>query len=101
MQRTLFVYWRADPATLHSTLAALRESQARLRADWPGLDARLWLRCDPGGAPTVMETYAAPGGIDAAGQARIEAAVAPLTPAPRHAEAFAAVDDGALPLSPG
>jgi hypothetical protein len=86
--RALFVYWRADPATLPATLQAVAAAQARLRRDWPGLDARLWQRHDTDAAPTVMETYSAPGGIEAAGQARIEAAMQGLAPGPRHIEAF-------------
>lgn len=89
--RTLFVYWRADPATLDTSLRAVQAAQAALQAQWPGLETRLWQRCDLGDAPTVMETYAAPGGIDEAGQARIEAALGGLTPRPRHVEAFAPV----------
>lgn len=90
--RCLFVYWRADPATLAPSLRAVATAQAALRARWPGLETRLWQRCDPGDTPTVMETYAAPGGIDGDGQARIEGALAGLTPVPRHVEAFAPVE---------
>jgi hypothetical protein len=86
--RSLFIYWRADPATLASTLHAMAAAQARLRREWPGLDARLWQRGDAGEPPTVMETYSAPDGIDEAGQARIDAAVKGLVSGPRHVEAF-------------
>lgn len=92
MPRALFVYWRIDAALLDDTLASVRAAQARLRADWPGLQARLWLRSDPGVPATVMETYAAPEGIDAAGQARVDAAVAPCVPTTRHVEAFEPAD---------
>lgn len=92
MGRALFVYWRIDAALLEGTLARVRAAQAGLCADWPGLQARLWLRSDPGVPATVMETYAAPGGIDVGAQARIDAAVAPCVPAARHVEAFAPAD---------
>lgn len=87
--RALFVYWRVDPAALPAVRAAVHRAQAALAGDWPGLQVRLWERVDgTSGSATVMETYAAPGGIDAAGQARIDATMAPCVPAPRHVEAF-------------
>jgi hypothetical protein len=92
MPRALFVYWRIDPARLDDTLAAVRVAQAALCAGWPGLQARLWQRSDPGVPATVMETYAAPEGIDAPAQARIDAAVAACVPATRHVEAFEPAD---------
>lgn len=96
MPRALFVYWRADPVTLSATLQAVAAAQAGLRRDWPELDAGLWQRSDAGTAPTVMETYRAPGGIDAAGQTRIEAALHGLVSGARHIEAFEPVP----PLKP-
>jgi len=92
VRRTLFVYWRIDADALEGALVAVRAAQAGLCADWPGLQARLWQRSDPGVPATVMETYAAPGGIDAVAQARIDAAMAPCVPATRHVEAFAPAD---------
>ncbi len=67
----------------------MQAAQAALVAAWPGLQARLWERVDAAsGHATVMETYAAPDGIDAAGQARIDAALAPCVPGVRHVEVF-------------
>jgi Domain of unknown function (DUF4936) len=92
VDRQLFVYWRVAPAALPAALAAVRQAQARLADGWPGLVARVYERCDPAPEATVMETYEAPGGLDAAAQARIEAALAPaltaLPAGPRHVEAF-------------
>ena len=90
--RALFVYWRIDATDLPATLVAVHAAQAQLASAWPGLQARLWQRSDPGVPATVMETYAAPGGIDAAAQARIDAAVAGHVPAQRHVEAFLPAD---------
>ena len=92
MQRALFVYWRIDASRLEQTLSAVRAAQADLRANWPGLQACLWQRSDPGLPATVMETYAAPQGIDVLSQARIDAAVAPCVPTTRHVEAFTPAD---------
>ncbi|WP_158289044.1 DUF4936 family protein [Rubrivivax albus] len=92
--RALFVYWRIDAGDLPATVAAVRAAQAQLASAWPGLQARLWQRSDPGVPATVMETYAAPDGIDAAAQARIDAAVAGHVPAQRHVEAFLPADSG-------
>lgn len=92
MSRSLFIYWKIDAEAAPQALARAREAQATLRAHWPALEARLWLR-DPAGAPvTVMETYAAPAGIDAAAEAQIEStlalALAGLPVGLRHVEAF-------------
>jgi len=88
----LFTYWRIDPAALPAALAAARLAQQQLCLAWPGLTARLYERSDPVAMATVMETYAAPEGIDASGQARIEAALtaalAGLPAGERHVEAF-------------
>lgn len=90
MARALFVYWKLDPAGLPAALAAVKAAQQRLREGWPGLQAQVWLRCDAaaGAMATVMETYAAPDGIDAAGERRIDAALAGIAPGTRHVEAF-------------
>jgi hypothetical protein len=92
MARQLFVYWRVPHASVDAALAAVHAAQARLRDDWPGLDARVYQRSDLAPEATVMETYETPGGIDAAGQARIDArlaqALAALPVGTRHVEAF-------------
>ena len=86
--RQLFIYWKIDPAALPAALAAVREAQAQLRVQWPGLQAQVLQRCDPAPLATVMETYRSPAGIDAEGEAMIEAALAGIAPGPRHVEAF-------------
>lgn len=92
MARQLFVYWRVPHASVDAALAAVHAAQARLRADWPELEARVYQRSDPAPEATVMETYETPAGIDTAGQARIEArlaeALAALPAGARHVEAF-------------
>jgi hypothetical protein len=96
MSRTLYVYYRVQAAQLPDAVAAVRALHARLRAQWPSLQATLHRR--PGesaGEVTVMEVYAAHGGIDAGQQARIEAEAATLShwlAGPRHTEVFVPVD---------
>jgi hypothetical protein len=92
VSRSLFVYWKIDAGAAGPALERAREAQATLRARWPALDARLWLRDGAAAQATVMETYAAAGGIDAAAQAQIEAvlqhALAGLPAGERHVEVF-------------
>jgi Domain of unknown function (DUF4936) len=93
VRRALFIYWKIDPDALPAALERVREAQAALRARWPGLETALWQRAEPDGAQaTVMETYAAPDGIDDDARARIESALAAaLAGQPagtRHVEAF-------------
>lgn len=75
-------------------LAAVRAAQAQLKADWPDLQARLWQRNDADVPATVMETYAAPGGITPAAQVRIDTVVGACVPCPRHVEAFVPASSG-------
>ncbi len=92
MSRQLFIYWKIAPEALPAALAAVLQAQAQLRADWPGLQAQVLQRCEPAatsaGMATVMETYRSPAGIDAEGEALIEAALVGIAPGPRHVEAF-------------
>lgn len=71
-------------------LEAARAAQAALQSAQPALQAGLWCREDA--AATVMETYAAADGIDAATEAAIDqaltSALAGLPAGPRHVEAF-------------
>ena len=66
--------------------------QARLRESHPGLDARLLRRPGgPDGQVTLMETYAMPGGVSEAVQARIDEAATCLAAwlrGARHTEVF-------------
>ncbi len=91
--RELFIYWRVQPGQLAQAMAAAASWQALQRAAWPALQARLYRRADePDAAPTLMETYAAPGGIDAAWQQRLvtqgELALQPWCQGARHVEVF-------------
>jgi hypothetical protein len=92
LARTLCVYYRIDAANLANAAAAVRDFQTRLRDAHRGLQAALLRR--PGeqdGEITLMETYAMPGGVDEALQARIDevaAALAPWQRGTRHTEIF-------------
>ena len=92
MSRQLFIYWKIETAALPAALAAVHRAQTQLRADWPGLQAQVLQRCESAATSkvmaTVMETYRSPTGIDAEGEALIEAALAGIAPGPRHVEAF-------------
>jgi hypothetical protein len=80
-----------DPAAAERAQARVQAAQAALRSHWPGLEARLWRR-EGGARPTLMETYAHPGGVDPALKAEIDAAMAAaldgLDAGPRHVEVF-------------
>lgn len=97
MSRELYVYYRVAAADAGAAQAAVAALFAQLRRDHPALSARL-LRRPPADAPaeqTWMEVYAQPGaGVDAALQARIEAAahatLGALVRGERHAEVFTA-----------
>lgn len=92
-RRELFVYYRVPAASVGTARRSVVAAQAVLRATYPGLQARLLRRRDDQ-PETWMETYAlpdAPDGIDAALQAAIEVAAAPLLAlieGPRRIEAF-------------
>ena len=93
--RELYFYWRARADAVASALAAGRALQRRLRERYPDLDARL-LQGAEGDLATVMEIYAAPGGIDAERRRQLQeegdAALAPWLDGPRHLEVFEPVD---------
>ncbi len=97
--RELFVYYRVRVADTAAVQAAAQAMQAQLRAQHPGLIARLMRRADvPATNETWMETYAvdpahAADGVNAALEAAIDrAAIAlqPLLAGPRHTEVFIA-----------
>ncbi len=98
MSRRLYVYYRLPEARWPALLPALEQLQARCRTAMPGLRAELLRR--PGssdGLITVMETYAAEAGIDAAQERRIESAFIGLfqelaLPVQRHVEIFETLD---------
>ena len=86
----LFVYYRVPAADLRPVIEAARALQATLRARHPGLEADLLRRPElRDGDATLMETYAAAGGIDDALAAEIERLAADAgLPRPRHVEVF-------------
>jgi Domain of unknown function (DUF4936) len=96
--RELFVWYRVRDERAEQALAAVRAMHGALVATWPGLQARLLKRTDPGDVQTWMETYAQsadspPGhaGIDADIARSIEVAALPLAAlidGARHTEAF-------------
>lgn len=92
--RQAFVYWRVEPAALPDAVAALRALHARWAAEWPALQARLFVRADPDAPPTLMETYALdhPDGLSDAELRRIhreaDAATVAWRIGSRHEELF-------------
>ena len=96
----LFIWWRVDAAQAADARRCAQALQQRLCQQHPGLQAQLLLRDDEpdgAGAPrpsalTLMETYSAAGGVDAALQQAIAALAAQLLPpallAARHVEVF-------------
>lgn len=92
----VFVYYRVAEHDLPALRVAARAMQAALSGDEPGLHCALLRR--PGlreGQVTLMETYAAPGGVGAALQARIDTAALALAPwiaGARHVELFEPLD---------
>lgn len=93
MARALFVYWKTDPGQAAAAAAALQDWQARLRQEHPALVAALYRRADDAGPMlTLMETYAATGGLDDALQTRVvaegDALCAPWCTGRRHVEVF-------------
>lgn len=88
--RRLYVYYRVAPDALALVLEAVQAAQRELCRRHPGLEAELLMRPPlDDQLPTLMETYAAPDGVDAALQAEIELAMAQVADgAPRHVEVF-------------
>lgn len=91
LERELYVYWKT--ASAEPALAAVRQAQGLLEAEYVGLHARA-LRCEDPGATTatVMEIYVHAGGIDSMLQAvideRLTDATDGLRAGPRHTEVF-------------
>jgi len=98
--RSLFIYWKLPAAAAEAALQAARLWQAELRAAHPHLVTHLYRRTDARavaeGLTTVMESYAAPGGVNAMLQAAIDSAgqtgLRPFGAPQRHAELFDAAD---------
>ncbi len=96
--RQLFIYWRVGVAELPQARRTMLELQQRLCREHGDLQAWLLLRDEDASTAeaTLMETYAAPHGIDASLQRQIEtlcdAATAVWRRGPRHTEVFRCVD---------
>jgi hypothetical protein len=96
--RQVFVYYRVAAIDLDTATSAVRSLQSRLQAQHPALHTGLLRRAEERdaatGLVTLMETYAASGGVSAPLQAAIEAearaALAPWLRGERHAEVFVA-----------
>ena len=90
--RELYTYYRVAEVDESPCRGAALQMQASLRADEPGLQARLLRRpATPQGLVTFMEVYAVPNGVSDRLQADIERAAAALTPwlqGERHTELF-------------
>lgn len=91
----VYLYYRAPVAAAAAVLAAFERLRSVLATTQPDLAARLLRRPElTEGAHTWMETYRREGGIDAALEARIEAAaVVAFDAVPigaRHLERFTA-----------
>jgi len=89
----LFIYYKLDAQHAQAHEQAARQMQATLMQSHPGLVARLWVRADATGqAPTWMESYEHPQGVDKALAALIEQAAQAALPlgqtGARHAEMF-------------
>lgn len=90
---SLFVYYRVPAHLAEAAMLAARRLHDGLRARHPTLQAGLWRRPEVVDARiTLMETYAAPGGIDDVLRAEIEAeatrALAGHVDGARHVEVF-------------
>jgi hypothetical protein len=99
-RRELYVYYRVTAAAWQAALAAVRHHQQRLRAEHPGLAARVLRRAEEqADAITLMEVYRFDNDASAcicdALQAHIEGAATALAPwliGTRHTERFDALD---------
>ena len=89
-QSVLYVYYKVDAAQHAATAPRVRQFQAALAAQWPGLTCELLQRPEASsGIETWMETYRHASGLSAALLDSItSAAAAAGLPAPRHTESF-------------
>jgi len=91
--RALFIYWKVAPEEAPAALAAARAFQAVLNQRHHSVQAGLYQRAETGSpVVTLMETYAQPGGLDAAVELEIvqqgQAALGPWCQGLRHVEQF-------------
>ena len=86
----IYVYYKVDAAEHAACSARVRQFQAALVAQWPGLVCELLQRPEAaGGIETWMETYRHRLGLSPALLTAIaNAAAAAGLPAPRHTETF-------------
>jgi hypothetical protein len=94
---SLFVYWHVAPGDQPAAEAATRALQQRWREQERALEARLYRRTDEAhGRVTLMETYAAPGGLSRQLQALLieegSRQLAHLALSGRHVERFEPAD---------
>lgn len=94
--QALFIYYKVDTQHGQAHEQAARQMQAALMQSHPGLVARLWVRADATAqAPTWMESYEHPQGVDEALAALIEQAAQAALPTgqigARHVEMFVSV----------
>lgn len=61
--QALFIYYKVDAQHAQALEQATRQMQAAFMQSHPGLVARLWVRGDAA-APTWMESYEHPRGVD-------------------------------------
>ena len=90
MSAVLYVYYKVDAAQHAAIAPRVRQFQAALSAQWPGLACELLQRPEAaGGVETWMETYRHASGLGPALLGAIaSAAAAAGLPAPRHTESF-------------
>ncbi len=89
----IYVYYKVDAAEHAACALRVRQFQAALVAQWPGLVCELLQRPEASsGIETWMETYRHTSGISPALLDSIaSAAAAAGLPAPRHSESFIAL----------
>ncbi len=93
MPQELFIYWLVPAGCLADAATATQTWQQALAEQQPALRCGLYRRADAAGGPdTLMETYAAAGGIDDALLRTIasagDAATAGFRDGARHLEIF-------------
>lgn len=89
----LFVYYKVDAAERAALASRVRQLQARLVGQWPGLQCELMQRPETSaGLETWMESYRHPQGLQAPLlEAIVHEAQQAGLPTPRHCERFVAL----------
>lgn len=74
-----YVWWRVAMEQSEAALVAATQAQQRLRAEWPGIEARLLVRDESGKRRcTVMEVYRGAGNAGSPDRLALEAIGAEL-----------------------